>query len=113
MSKPKVLNKNADKTYSHVNAPEYKIYSVNHEEVSVKTQSHYKRKGWVMIHEDLDLLSALKSDNYYYDSSLTGMVSQLRKITVTRINMMSGKSYEESVTAPLCCSPSSETYWSM
>jgi len=32
---------------------------------------------------------------------------------VTRINLMSGKEYEESVNTPLCCSPASETYWSM
>jgi hypothetical protein len=33
--------------------------------------------------------------------------------TVTRVNMMSGKEYTESVNTPLACSPSSETYWSM
>lgn len=33
--------------------------------------------------------------------------------TVTRKNMMSGVEYTESVNTPLCCSPSSETYWSM
>ena len=33
--------------------------------------------------------------------------------TVTRINLMSGKEYTESVNTPLACSPASETYWSM
>ena len=33
--------------------------------------------------------------------------------TVTRVNLMSGKEYEESVNTPLHMSPSSETYWSM
>lgn len=33
--------------------------------------------------------------------------------TVERVNLMSGKTYRESVNTPLCCSPSSETYWSM
>ena len=33
--------------------------------------------------------------------------------TVTRVNMMSGAEYTESVNTPLCCSPASETYWSM
>ena len=33
--------------------------------------------------------------------------------TVTRVNMMTGKTYEESVNTPHCCSPASETYWSM
>ena len=32
---------------------------------------------------------------------------------VARINMITGKEYEESVNTPLCCSPASETYWSM
>ncbi len=33
--------------------------------------------------------------------------------TVTRVNMMSGAEYTESVNTPLYMSPSSETYWSM
>lgn len=33
--------------------------------------------------------------------------------TVERVNLMSGKTYRESVNTPNCCSPSSETYWSM
>lgn len=32
---------------------------------------------------------------------------------VTKTNMMSGKEYQERVNTPICCSPSSETYWSM
>ena len=33
--------------------------------------------------------------------------------TVTRVNLMTGKEYEESVNTPAACSPASETYWSM
>lgn len=33
--------------------------------------------------------------------------------TVERVNLMSGKTYRESVNTLLCCSPASETYWSM
>lgn len=32
---------------------------------------------------------------------------------VKKVNLMTGKEYEESINTPLCCSPSSETYWSM
>ena len=32
---------------------------------------------------------------------------------VERTNMMTGKKYMESVNTPRCCSPSSESYWSM
>jgi hypothetical protein len=31
---------------------------------------------------------------------------------VERVNLMSGKTYWESVNTPYYCSPSSETYWS-
>jgi hypothetical protein len=33
--------------------------------------------------------------------------------TVTKRNLMTGQEYQESVNTPLCCSPASETYWSM
>ena len=33
--------------------------------------------------------------------------------TVTRVNLMTGAEYRESVNTPLACSPASETYWSM
>jgi hypothetical protein len=32
---------------------------------------------------------------------------------VTRVNLMSGLEYQEPADTPLCCSPASETYWSM
>ncbi len=33
--------------------------------------------------------------------------------TVTRVNLMTGQEYTESVNTTAACSPSSETYWSM
>jgi hypothetical protein len=33
--------------------------------------------------------------------------------TVERVNLMTGKTFRESVNTPYYCSPSSETYWSM
>ena len=32
---------------------------------------------------------------------------------VTRKNLMTGIEYQEDVNTPLCCSPASETFWSM
>lgn len=32
---------------------------------------------------------------------------------VERVNLMSGQKYMERRDTPLCCSPSSETFWSM
>jgi hypothetical protein len=41
-------------------------------------------------------------------ASCFGMV-----VKVTKVNMMSGKEFEQPINTPLCCDPSSETYWSM
>ena len=32
--------------------------------------------------------------------------------SVTKVNLMSGKEYQEQANTPLSCSPASETYWS-
>ena len=32
---------------------------------------------------------------------------------VTRANLMTGETFEEDVNTPNCCSPASETFWSM
>jgi len=32
---------------------------------------------------------------------------------VERRNLMSGKTFTQPINTPLCCDPSSETYWSM
>jgi hypothetical protein len=34
-------------------------------------------------------------------------------VMVTRVNMMTGKTYQERKSTPLVCSPASESYWSM
>jgi hypothetical protein len=40
------------------------------------------------------------------------MFAQFVSKKVVRVNLMTGKEYEEDVNTPLCCSPASETYWS-
>lgn len=32
---------------------------------------------------------------------------------VERVNLVSGEKYTESINTPACCSPATETYWSM
>ena len=32
---------------------------------------------------------------------------------VTRTNLMTGQKFQEDVNTPLCCSPASETFWSI
>lgn len=42
---------------------------------------------------------------------IEALVGPARKVEKT--NLMTGKTYMEAVDTPLCCSPASETYWSM
>ena len=46
---------------------------------------------------------AIAEINYFYKT-----IDQ----TVERVNLMSGKTFRESVNTPYYCSPSSESYWS-
>ena len=46
---------------------------------------------------------AIAEINYFYKT-----IDQ----TVERVNLMSGKTFRESVNTPYHCSPSSESYWS-
>ena len=41
--------------------------------------------------------------------------AEFRKIekTETKRNLLSGKEFTQSVNTPLCCDPSTDTYWSM
>ncbi len=113
MSKPNCLKRNEDKSYTHKYAPNYKIYSVNHDNIPPSCTQSYRRKGWVMIEESLDITDAWLAGNYYYAPDLNNMVELLGSIEVTRVNVQTGESFKEPVTTPYYCSPSSETYWSM
>ena len=46
---------------------------------------------------------AIAEINYFYTNI---------EHTVERVNLMSGKTFRESVNTPYHCSPSSESYWS-
>lgn len=41
------------------------------------------------------------------------VIVKVHQTYVTRVNIMSGKEYLERWDTPMCCSPSSESYWSM
>lgn len=42
-----------------------------------------------------------------------GYVRFIHETYVTRVNMMTGREYQERYDTPHYCSPSSEAYWSM
>lgn len=54
--------------------------------------------------QDPQFIYAIAETNHYYNN--------LEK-QVTRVNMMTGNEYQESVNRPRSCSPSSEAFWSM
>jgi len=42
-----------------------------------------------------------------------GYIVEVHETYVKRVNLMSGKEYQERYDTPYYCSPSSESYWSM
>jgi hypothetical protein len=50
-------------------------------------------------------------DDYAIDTTINFRKNIEKQETCT--NMMSGNEIQQSVNTPLCCDPSSETYWSM
>jgi hypothetical protein len=61
--------------------------------------------GKVKLHEPID-----KDD--YAIADRHDFIDNIEK-SVTKKNLMSGKDVTMRVNTPLCCDPSSETYWSM
>jgi len=59
------------------------------------------------------MIKRLKYDANALAISDVAFYTQKIAKTVTRTNLMTGTTYQESVNTPLCCSPASETYWSM
>ena len=55
----------------------------------------------------------VRKKGYQYCELAVTTKDQLPKITKRVRNLMSGKEIEIDVNTPLCCDPSSETYWSM
>ena len=112
MSK-RVFKKNEDGSYCHKNTDSYIIYSVNHDKVSSAITKMFGRKGWIIVHSDHDLDYVMANNKFRHGETLAEVKSILDNTLTLRVNMMTKKKYRESVTTPLSCSPSSETYWSM
>ena len=70
-----------------------------------RLQNKYLVDNGLYVTNDGPLFDLAVADSRYYH-----MLIEQR---VTRKNLMTGQEYKESVNTPLCCSPSSETYWSM
>ena len=64
----------------------------------------YKTKGYALRKASKNADWAVAEYNDYYNN-----IVKTKKVK----SLMSGKEVEISVNTPLCCDPSSETYWSM
>ena len=74
--------------------------------VSYKTMSAAKAALTRMSKDKcIDVNDYAIADGEYYLANIEKQV--------TKVNMMTGKKYMESINTPYYCSPSSETYWSM
>lgn len=87
----------------------YKIASTKI--VGSRSTKHWKSEAAAKAHltrmgkQGLDItLYGIAETNHYY--------ANIEK-KVTRVNMMTGQEYQESVNTPSYCSPASEAYWSM
>jgi len=70
-----------------------------------RMQKKYLKDNGIMVSNDGPLFDYGIADRDYYQTNIVKMV--------TRKNLMTGLEYQEDINTPLCCSPASETYWSM
>jgi len=88
----------------------YVIYNINTTELFVHPGSREfywnTERGAKMIFTKakLELPWAISERSFFH--------SNIEK-QVTKTNLMSGKQFTQPANTPLCCDPSSETYWSM
>jgi hypothetical protein len=54
-----------------------------------------------------------KLDAEQYAISEANLFFDFIENTVVKVNAMTGQTYRERANTPDCCSPASETYWSM
>jgi hypothetical protein len=88
---------NKETTITHKNGIRAKVYLT---EGSAKASLTRLVKKGVYKREDMAI-----ADTFTF-------VDKIEK-KVTKVNMMSGKEFEQPINTPLCCDPSSETYWCM
>ena len=88
----------------------YVIYQVESSAIVKGFATAPAAKGWLTR-----MLREGKIEGAREDYGITDVDHYYAKIEkmVTRVNLMSGEEYQESINTPLSCSPASETYWSM
>ena len=73
--------------------------------------THYKTEGQAKAGLTREVTKG-RIERADYAIAETEYYKEHIEATVTRRNLMTGKEFEESINAPNCTSPASETYWS-
>ena len=68
---------------------------------------------WIDVEYGSRSVRICASDSYLKQLKVELYTEPKEDEMVERTNLMTGKKYLEPKNTPLCCSPSSETYWSM
>jgi len=94
------------------------IYVIFDRETTKITRSYKKSTGWQFdifksIATAKSAMTRKKLDVTKFDIAEFDYFKKNIEKTETRINLMSGKPFEQPVNTPLYCDPSTETYWSM
>jgi len=89
---------NADTT-KLVITKQYKTAAAAKAALTRYLNKEHKKSGWIDVDGDYKVAHA---ETYY----------EFIERKVERVNMMSGKTYWESINTPSYCSPASEAYWS-
>jgi hypothetical protein len=90
----------------------YVVYNLSSTKiVGSRSTKHWKSEAAAKAH--LTRMGKMGYDVTQYAVAETNFYYANLEKTVTRVNLMSGKEYQESVNTPSYCSPSSESYWSM
>ena len=86
------------------------VYYVATTKELATTKGRYESEAWAKRKTE-QLNKRFGAGSFAYASSEDYYTKVVYKKKV--INMMSGKEIEIDSNTPLCCDPSSETYWSM
>jgi hypothetical protein len=90
----------------------YVVYNLSSTKiVGSRSTKHWKSEAAAKAH--LTRMGKMGYDVTQYAVAETNFYYANLEKTVTRVNMLSGKEYQESVNTPSYCSPASEAYWSM
>ena len=93
-----------DRHNTRIVSKEYRTHAAAQAELTRRRKAAAGEWGVLHAEDDPLFLLGIAETEYY--------AKHIEK-TVTRVNLMTGAEYTESVNTPLACSPSSETYWSM